>query len=30
MSAIVYLIVLLFGFCFALISFSGLQKNKDD
>lgn len=30
MSAIVYLIVLVFGFFFALISFTGLQNKKDD
>lgn len=30
MSAIIYLIVLLIGFVFALISFTGLQIKKDD
>lgn len=30
MSAVVYLVVGLIGVLFALISFSGLQKNKDD
>lgn len=30
MSAVVYLIVLLIGFLFALISFTGLKIKKDD
>jgi hypothetical protein len=30
MSVVVYLVVGLIGALFALISFSGLQKNKDD
>jgi len=30
MSAILYLIVVIYGFFFALISFTGLQKRDDD
>ncbi len=30
MSAILYLIVVIYGFFFALISFTGLQKHEDD